>query len=168
MDKHLKRIKKSETGNPEEDVWVEVTDLGKRLPDQILDVVPQRSVIIEKDKKPNFEKYEEESPEIKDQFKNVAQYTKLVKKHVKDKELSFKKFKNEKEIFDKQIEGLKPKTIPKFDLAKLNFKENKVEILKSELEVLKNEKEEIKQQITHFTNKLKESQDELNFKVRTN
>ena len=53
----------------------------------------------------------------------------------------------------------------KFDLSKLNYKENKVEILKNELEILSNEREQIKRNIGHFKNQLEKAQSELNFKV---
>jgi len=165
FEKHLKRIKKSESGNPEEDEWTEITTLGERLPQQIMEDVPDRSIIIERKKTDNIEKYEKDAPLLKDQFKNTAQYVKLVKKHLADKQTNFKKFKEEKKEFDKQIATLKPKPQHTFDLSKLNFKENKVEILKNEIKILKEEREELKKTISHFKSQLDKSQLELNFKV---
>ena len=125
IEKHLKRIKKSETGNPADDVWEEVTtltertpekdnlergtSLGEKLPQQIMEDIPDRSVIIQRKKTDNIEKYESDAPKLKDQFTNTAQYSKLVKKHISDKQTSFEKFKKQNEEFDKQISALKPK-----------------------------------------------------------
>ncbi len=181
IEKHLKRIKKSETGNPEDDEWAEVTTLSKRLdekdeqakglslgeklPQQIMEDIPDRSVIIQRKKTDNIEKYENDAPELKDQFKNTAQYSKFVKKHISDTKSNFEKFKKQTEEFDRQILTLKPEKKHNFDLSKLNYKENKVEIIKKELDTLSNEREEIKRNIAHFTNQLGKSQSDLNFKV---
>jgi chromosome segregation ATPase len=165
LERHLKRIKKSESGNPEEDIWEEVTTLGEKLPEQILEPVPDRSIIVERQKKDNIEKYEEDAPRLKDQFKNIAQFAKFVKKDIQDKKTNFEKFTEEKKQFDKQIATLQPKRTHRFDLSKLNFKENKVEILKNELEILSQERDEIKRSIEHFTNQLNQSQTELSFKI---
>ena len=98
IEKHLKRIKKSESGNPQEDEWAEVTTisekipekderaevttLGEKLPQQIMEDITNRSVIIQRKKTDNIEKYEDDAPKLKDQFTNTAQYSKLVKKHI--------------------------------------------------------------------------------------
>ena len=73
IEKHLKRIKKSETGNPADEEWAEVTtlsekthedeqtrsaSLGAKLPQQIMEDIPDRSVIIQRKKTDNIEKYE--------------------------------------------------------------------------------------------------------------
>lgn len=181
IEKHLKRIKKSVTGNPADDEWAEVTTLGKKifekdeygkgaslgekLPQQIMEDIPNRSVIIQRKKTDNIEKYEDDAPKLKDQFTNTAQYSKLVKKHITDKQSNFEKFKKQTEEFDRQILNLKPQRKHTFDLSKLNYKENNVETLKNELDTLSNEREEIKRNIAHFTNQLGKSQSELNFKV---
>ena len=96
LEKHLKRIKKSESGNPEEDEWIEVTELGKKLPQQILEDIPDRSIIVERQNKDHIDHYEKAAPKLKDQFSNTAQYAKLVKKHVTDKKKMI--FKNLKKI----------------------------------------------------------------------
>ena len=165
LEKHLKRIKKSESGNPEEDEWIEVTELGKKLPQQILEDVPDRSIIVERQNRDHIDKYEKAAPKLKDQFTNTAQYAKLVKKHVTNKKNDFQKFKKDTQKFDQQVAALKPKPKLTFDLDKLNYKENKVENLKKDLEVLTYERDEIKQKINHFTNQLKNAESELNFKV---
>jgi len=165
LERHLKRIKKSESGNPEEDEWETVTTLGEKLPEQILEPVPERSVIVERQKKDFIEKYEEDAPRLRDQFKNTAQFAKFVKKDIQERKTNFKKFTEEKKQFDKQIANLQPKRKHRFDLDKLNFKENKVEIFKKELEVLSQERDEIKRNIEHFTNQLNQAQAELSFKV---
>jgi len=181
IEKHLKRIKKSETGNPEDDEWAEVTTLSKRLdekdeqakslslgeklPQQIMEDIPNRSVIIQRKKKDNIEKYENDAPELRDQFTNTAQYSKLVKKHIADKQSNFEKFKKQTEEFDRQILNLKPERKHTFDLSKLNYKEKNVEILKKELDTLATEREQIKKNISHFTNQLGRAKSELNFKV---
>ncbi len=181
IEKHLKRIKKSETGNPEDDEWAEVTtlserlpekdeqakgmSLGEKLPQQIMEDVPVRSIILQRKKTNNIEKYEDDAPKLKDQFTNTAQYSKLVKKHITDKQSNFEKFKKQTEEFDRQILNLKPQRKHTFDLSKLNYKKNNVESLKNELDTLSNEREEIKRNIAHFTNQLGKSQSDLNFKV---
>ncbi len=181
IEKHLKRIKKSETGNPEDDEWAEVTTLSKRLdekdeqakglslgeklPQQIMEDIPNRSVIIQRKKKDNIEKYENDAPELRDQFTNTAQYSKLVKKHIADKQSNFEKFKKQTEEFDRQILNLKPEQKHTFDLTKLNYKEKNVEIIKKELDTLSNEREQIKRNIIHFTNQIEKANSELNFKV---
>ena len=165
IEKHLKRIKESESGNPDEDEWVEVTELGKKLPQQVLEDVPDRSIIVERQNKDHIENYEKAAPKLKDQFSNTAQYAKLVKKHVTDKKNNFQKFKKDVKKFDQQVEALKPKRKLEFDLDKLNYKENKVENLKAELEILTEERDEIKHTIMHFTNQLKKAESELSFKV---
>ena len=165
LEKHLKRIKKSESGNAEEDEWIEVSELGKKLPQQILEDVPDRSIIVERQNIDHIENYEKAAPKLKDQFKNTAQYSELVKKHVTDKKNDFQKFKKDTQKFDKEVAALQPKRKLAFDLDKLNYKENKVDNLKAQLEDLTQERDEIKQTIIHFTNQLKQSESELNFKV---
>jgi chromosome segregation ATPase len=165
LEKHLKRIKQSESGNAEEDEWIEVSELGKKLPQQILEDVPDRSIIVERQNRDHIENYEKAAPKLKDQFKNTAQYSELVKKHVTDKKNSFQKFKKNTQKFDQEVASLLPKHKLAFDLDKLNYKENKVENLKVQLEDLTQERDEIKQTIIHFTNQLKQSETELNFKV---
>ena len=181
IEKHLKRIKKSETGNPADDEWAEVsklseripekdeyekgTSLGEKLPQQIMEDVPERSIIIQRKKRDNIEKYEDDAPKLKDQFTNTAQYSKLVKNYISEKQSSFEKFKKQTEEFDKQISALKPERKHAFDLSKLNYKENNVEIIKNDLEILTNERELIKRNIIHFTNQIEKATSELNFKV---
>jgi chromosome segregation ATPase len=166
LEKHLKRIKKAETGNPEEDEWVEIPTLGQRIPDQIVEEVPDRSIRIEKIKKSNYEEFERDSPKLKDQFTNTAQYFDLAKKLVEEKKIHFDNFKKGKERFDKEISILNPKkTELKFDLNKFDYKEVKIAKLKHEITKLQTEREEIKNKITHFKNQIEQSQSELSFKV---
>jgi len=165
LEKHLKRIKKSESGNAEEDEWIEVTELGKKLPQQIIEDVPDRSIIVERQSRDHIDNYEKEAPKLKDQFTNTVQYAELVKKHVIDKKNDFQKFKKDTQKFDQQVTSLRPKRKLAFDLDKLNYKENKVENLNRGLEILTEEREEIKRKILHFTNQLKQAESELNFKV---
>ncbi len=181
IEKHLKRIKKSESGNPADDEWAEVTaisekipqederaevtSLGEKLPQQIMEDVLDRSIIIQRKKTDNIEKYEKDAPKLKDLFKNTAQYTKSVQKHISEKKSNFEKFKKQTEDFDRQISTLKPERKHTFDLSKLNYKENNVEIIKNDLEILTNERQQVKKNIIHFTNQIEEANSELNFKV---
>ncbi len=181
IEKHLKRIKKSESGNPQEDEWAEVTTLsekipekddraevttlGEKLPQQIMEDVLDRSVIIQRKKIDNIEKYEDDAPKLKDLFTNTVQYSKFIKKHISEKKSNFEKFKKQTEEFDKQISTLKPERKHTFDLLKLNYKENNVEIIKNDLEIITNEREQIKRNIIHFTNQIESANSELNFKV---
>ena len=87
LEKHLRRIKKAETGVPEEDEWEEIPTLGQKLEEQIIEEVPDRTVRIERIKKSNFQAFEEDSPKVKDDFHNAAQYAKLVKSHLKEKKI---------------------------------------------------------------------------------
>ncbi len=166
IEKHLKRIKKSESGIPEEDIWNEIPTLGQKLGDQIIEEVPDRSLKIIRINKNNFEAYEKDATKLKDDFSNTAQYFKTIKKHIQDKNTSFKKFKKNTERFDREISILKPKKQKiKFDLNKLNYKEVKVIKLKQELDSLETERQEIKSKIIHFTNQIKQAQTEFDFKI---
>ncbi len=98
IEKHLKGIKKSESGNPQEDEGAEVTKLsekipekddraevttlGEKLPQQIMEDVLDRSVIIQRKKIDNIEKYHYYSKNLKDLFKNTSPYSKFIKKHI--------------------------------------------------------------------------------------
>ncbi len=106
LEKHLKRIKKAETGVSEEDEWEEIPTLGQKLEDQIIEEVPDRSIKIIRVNKNNFEAYEKDATKLKDEFSNTAQYFKLIKKHFQDKNTDFKKFKKDTERFDKDISVL--------------------------------------------------------------
>ena len=166
LEKHLKRIKKAESGLTEEDEWEEIPTLGQKLEDQIIAEVPDRSVIIERINKKNLDAYEEDAPKVKDAFSNTAQYTNLVRQYVEEKKSSFDKFKKDSERFDKEISILNPpKQEIKFDLNKLDYKEIKVTKLKQELVNLETEREEIKNNLIHFKNQINQAQSELNFKV---
>lgn len=166
LEKHLKRIKKAETGNPQEDEWVEIPTLGQRIPDQIVEEVPDRSVRIEKIKKSNYEEFERDSPKLKDEFTNTAQYFDLAKKLVEEKKTRFDNFKKNNERFDKEISILNPKKPElKFDLNKFDYKEVKIAKLKHEITKLQTEREEIKNKITYFKNQIEQAQSELSFKV---
>ena len=166
IEKHLKRIKKAESGISQEDEWEEIPTLGQKIDDLILEEIPDRSVRIERFHKKNLDAYEEDVPKIKDQFNNTAQYAKLVKKHVEEKNIEFNKFKKDKEIFDKEISILKPrKRETKFNLDKLDFKEVKISKLKQELSNLELDREEIKSKIMHFNNQITHAQTDLSFKV---
>ncbi len=166
LEKHLKRIKKAESGVSEEDEWEEIPTLGQKLEDQIIEEVPDRSLKIIRVNKNNFEAYEKDATKLKDEFSNTAQYFKLIKKHFQDKNTDFKKFKKDTERFDKEISILKPKKQKiKFDLNRLNYKEVKVIKLKQELESSETERQEIKNKIIHFTNQIKQAQTEFDFKV---
>lgn len=166
LEKHLRRIKKADSGNSQEDEWEEIPTLGQKIDDQVLEEVPDRSVRIERTNKTNLEAFEEDSPKIKDSFNNAAQYVKLIKNHVKEKKSEFEKFKQEKAKFDKQISSLSPrKPRINFDLNKLDYKQIKVSQLKQELSILEEEKEIIKNNIVHFTNQINHAQAELSFKV---
>jgi chromosome segregation ATPase len=166
LEKHLRRIKKAETGVPQEDEWEEIPTLGQKMDDQFIEEVPDRTVRIERTNKTNLESFEEDSPKIIEDFHNAAQYAKLIKNHVQEKKSEFEKFKQDKVKFDKQISELKPKKPEmKFDLGKLDYKEVKVTQLKQELNVLEEEREVIKNSITHFNNQINQAQSELSFKV---
>ena len=166
LEKHLKRIKKAETGNPQEDEWVEIPTLGQRIPDQIVEEVPDRSVRIEKIKKSNYEEFERDSPKLKDEFTNTAQYFDLAKKLVEEKKTRFDNFKKNNERFDKEISILNPKKPEiKFDLNKFDYKEVKIAKLKHEITRLQTEREEIKNNITYFKKQIEQAQSELSFKV---
>jgi len=65
LEKHLKRIKKSESGNAEEDEWIEVSELGKKLPQQIIEDVPDRSIIVERQNRDHIDNYEKTAPKMK-------------------------------------------------------------------------------------------------------
>ena len=165
-EKHLKRIKKSESGITEEDEWDEIPTLGQKIDDQLLEEVPDRSIIIERVHRSNIDAYEKDAPKIKDEFTNTAQYFKVVKKHIEEKNLDFEKFKKDKERFDKEIEFLKPKKYEmKFDKNNLKYKDVKVSKLKQELVQLETKRQEIKTMITHFNNQVQQSQTEFDFKV---
>ena len=166
LEKHIKRIKKSESGVSEEDEWEEIPSLGQKLEEQIIEEVPDRSLEIIRVNKNNFEAYEEDATKLKDEFSNTVQYFKTIKKHFQDKNTDFKKFKKDTERFDKEISILKPKKQKiKFDLNGLNYKEVKVIKLKQELDSLETERQEIKNKIIHFTNQIKQAQTEFDFKV---
>ncbi len=166
LEKHLKRIKKAESGVSEEGEWEEIPTLGQKLEDQIIEEVPDRSLKIIRVNKNNFEAYEKDATKLKDEFSNTAQYFKLIKKHFQDKNTDFKKFKKDTERFDKEISILKPKKQKiKFDLNRLNYKEVRVIKLKQELDSLETERQEIKSKIIHFTNQIKQAQTEFDFKV---
>jgi chromosome segregation ATPase len=166
LEKHLKRIKKAETGNPQEDEWVEIPTLGQRIPDQIVEEVPDRSVRIEKIKKSNYEEFERDSPKLKDEFTNTAQYFDLAKKLVEERKTRFDNFKKNNERFDKEISILNPKKPDiKFDLNKFDYKEVKIAKLKHEITRLQTEREEIKNKISYFKNQIEQAQSELSFKV---
>jgi chromosome segregation ATPase len=162
---HLKRIKKSESGNPIEDEWIEIPNLGERLPEQIIPDVLHRTIMLEEDKKGSLERVTKNSPQIKDQIQNLSQYIKLVNTHVKEKKSELKDFQERTKRFDQEIASLKPQSIGfKFDLTKLNYKEDKVKKLQDELETLQKARQEIKTKIQHFTNQLANAQQELNLK----
>ena len=166
IERHLKRIKKSKSGDTTEDEWVEIPTLGQKIEDQIIEEVPDRSIEVKREHKSNLEAYQEDIPKIKDEFTNTAQYFKAVKKHLEEKNIDFNKFKKSTEQFDKEIDILKPK-IPeiKFDLNKLNYKEIKVAKLKNELTKLEEERKQIKNMITYFNNQIKQAQKEFDFKI---
>jgi len=113
-----------------------------------------------------MEAYEKDAPKIKDDFSNTSQYFRIVKKQLEEKNLEFKKFKKNKERFDKEVAFLKPKKHEmKFDLNNLNYKEVKVSKLKQELVQLETERQEIKTMIIHFNNQIQQAQEEFDFKV---
>jgi len=166
LEKHLKRIKKSESGITEDDEWQEIPTLGQKIEDLLLEEVPDRTIEIKKDNKNNFEMYEKDALSLKDEFSNTAQYFKDIKKQLEDKNADFQRFKKDTERFDKEISILKPKKQEmKFDLNRLNYKEVKVDKLKQELDQLETERQEIKSNIIHFTNQIKQAQTEFDFKV---
>lgn len=166
LEKHLRRIKKAETGNSNEDEWEEIPTVGQKIDDQLIEEVPDRTVRIERTKKTNLESFEENSPKIKDDFHNASQYVKLIKNHVQEKKSEFEKFKHDKETFDRQISTLKPrKPVINFDLNKLDYKQVKVSQLKQELGILEEQRETIRNNILHFNNQINQAQSELSFKV---
>jgi len=166
LEKHIKRIKKSESGLTEDDDWKEIPTLGQKIDDLTIEEVPDRSIKIKKENKDNIEMYEKDALELKDEFSNTAQYFKVIKKHLEDKNANFQKSKKDRERFDKEISILKPKKQEiKFDLNRLNYKEVKVTKLKQELDQLETERQEIKSSIIHFTNQIKQAQTEFDFKV---
>jgi len=166
LEKHIKRIKKSESGLTEDDDWKEIPTLGQKIDDLTIEEVPDRSIKIKKENKDNIEMYEKDALELKDEFTNTAQYFKVIKKHLEDKNANFQKSKKDRERFDKEISILKPKKQEiKFDLNRLNYKEVKVTKLKQELDQLETERQEIKSSIIHFTNQIKQAQTEFDFKI---
>jgi len=166
LEKHIKRIKKSESGLTEDDDWKEIPTLGQRIDDLTIEEASDRSIKIKKENKNNIEMYEKDALELKDEFSNTAQYFKVIKKHLEDKNANFQKSKKDRERFDKEISILKPKKQEiKFDLNRLNYKEVKVTKLKQELDQLETERQEIKSSIIHFTNQIKQAQTEFDFKV---
>jgi len=166
LEKHLRRIKKSETGAAEEDEWEEIPTLGQKMEEQIIEEVPERTVRIERTNKTNLEAIEEDSPKIIDDFHNASQYVKLIKNHVQERESEFKKFKQDKIKFDKQIASLKPRKHEiNFDLDKLDYKQVKVTQLKQELNILEEERKILRNNILHFNNQINQAQSELSFKV---
>jgi chromosome segregation ATPase len=166
LEKHLRRIKKSDSGISQEDEWEEIPTLGQKIDDELIQEVPDRTVRIETTNKTNLEAFEEDSPKIIDDFHNAAQYVKLIKNHVQEKKSEFERFKENKRKFDKQISTLKPrKPEINFDLEKLDYKEVKVSQLKQELKILEEEREIIKNNITHFNNQISQAKSELSFKV---
>jgi len=165
-EKHLKRIKKAESGHSEEDDWKEIPTLGQKIEDQVLEEIPDRSFKIKREHNSNIDAYEKDAAKIKDEFSNTAQYFKIVKKHLEEKNRNFKNFKKDKERFDKEIEILKPKKYEiEFDLNNLKHKEVKVAKLKQELVHLETERQEIKTMIIHFNNQVQQSQTEFDFKA---
>ncbi|HXV65959.1 MAG TPA: hypothetical protein VD731_01855 [Nitrosopumilaceae archaeon] len=165
QEKHLKRIKKSESGLNEEDEWEEIPTLGQKLEDQIIEEVPDRSVIIERIKRNNLESYEKDAPKIKDEFTNTAQFAKLVRQYVEEKKSGFEEFKKNYERFDKEMEILNPpKPEVKIDFNKLEHKEGKVVKLKQELIKLETQREEIKNNLSHFKNQIQQA--ELEYKLK--
>lgn len=166
LEKHLKRIKKAESGITEEDEWEEIPTLGQKLEDQIIDEVPDRSVIVSRINKNNLDSYEEDVPKVKDAFSNTVQYANLVRQYVEEKKLGYDKFKKDYERFDKEISLLNPpKQEIKFDIKKSDIKNIKVEKLKQELVHLETQREEIKNNLNHFKNQINQAQLEYNFKV---
>ena len=166
IEKHLKRIKKSESGITADDVWEEIPTLGQKIEDQIIEEVPDRSLEIVRVNKNNFEAYEKDASKLKDEFSNTAQYFEKIKNEIQDKNTDFKKFKKDTERFEKVISTLKPKKQKiKFNLDKLNHKKVKVTEIKQELVRLEDERKEIKNNIIYFTNQIKQSQTEFDFKV---
>jgi len=166
LEKHLKRIKKSESGITEDDEWEEIPTLGQKIEDLLIEEIPDRTIEIKKDNKNNYEMYEKDALTLKDEFSNTAQYFKDIKKQLEDKNVDFQKFKKDTERFDKEISILKPKKQEmKFDLNRLNYKEVKVDKLKQELDQLETERQELKSNIIHFTNQIKQAQTEFDFKV---
>lgn len=166
IEKHLKRIKKSKSGRTEYDEWKEIPTLGQKIEDLLIEEVPDRTIEIKKEHKNNFDIYEKDALKLKDEFSNTAQYFKLIKKHLQDKNADFKKFKKDTERFDKEIAILKPKKQEiKLDLNRLNYKEVKITKLNQELDQVETQRQEIKSRIIHFTNQIKQAQTEFDFKV---
>ncbi len=61
LEKHIKRIKKSESGLTEDDDWREIPTLGQKIEDQLIDEIPDRSIKIKKENKDNIEMYEKDA-----------------------------------------------------------------------------------------------------------
>ena len=166
IEKHLKRIKKSESGLTEDDEWIEIPTLGQKIEDQLIEEVPDRTIEIKREKKNVSEVYEKDASKLKNEFSNTAQYFKLIKKHIQEKNIDFKKFKKDTELFDKEVSILKPKKQrTKIDMNRLNYKEIKIPKLKQDIEQLETERQEIKSNIIYFTNQIKQSQTEFDFKI---
>ena len=166
LEKHLKRIKKSESGRTEEDEWEEIPTLGQKIDDQIIEEVTDRSIEIKKENKNNFEVYKKDAAELKDEFSDTAKYFKEIKKQIQEKTTDFKKFKKDTERFNKEITTLNPKKEKiKLNFDNLNYKGVKVTKIKQELVQLETERKEIKSNIVHFTNQIKQGQTEFDFKI---
>ena len=166
QEKHLKRIKKSDSGITEEDEWEEIPTLGQKIDDELLEEIPDRTIRIKKEFQTNVDAYEKDMPKIKDELSNTAQYFKTVKKHLEEKNLDFKKFKKDQKRFENELEFLKPKENKiEFEPISLSHKDVKIAKLKSELSQLETERQEIKTMIIHFNNQIRQAQKEFDFKV---
>ena len=53
FEKHIRRIKKAETGDAQEDDWEEIPTLGQKMEEQIIEEVPDRSITIQRTQKSN-------------------------------------------------------------------------------------------------------------------
>ena len=165
-DSHLKRIKRSESGNPMEDEWVETSTLGEKLPDQIIEEVPMRSIILERNTKESFDRFSKQVPEIKNEIKDTRKFLEELNEHVLEKRSEIKNFQERNQRFDEEIAKLKYEiTQPKFNLSKSGVNESKVTKLQNQLDTLQIEHKKIKTKIEHFSNQLVRAQYDLSLKT---
>lgn len=77
--------KKDEFGKPRRRRREEIPTISEKLVVQDIEDIPDRGMTFTKYNRSNFEKYPQKSSGIKDETKNITQYTKLVRAYVAEK-----------------------------------------------------------------------------------